>query len=113
MPRNTTIKEDFTFKFGDSWPPFSFNVKDELGVAASLSGASILMQIKISQDDEDALYTFTETNGFIIANGVASLDRFNISTVLPVGKYYYDIQVTLANGIVQTVIEGKINIKKD
>lgn len=98
---------------GDTWPGIAITVSKN-GNPLDYEGASIKMQVKKnysfqtfvgewSTDDETII--FTETPGeFILLERIVDFE---------VGTYHYDIQVTLGDGTVVTVIQGTWEITYD
>jgi hypothetical protein len=42
--------------------------------------------------------------------------NFNLSAVqadLPIGRYFYDVEMTYPNGAIQTIFTGRLNIRQD
>jgi hypothetical protein len=113
MPIVKTVVEPITFKRGDSWPPVAFQLKDENNATIPLAGVKILMQVKKKATDAVVLQAFTDESGFIVENDVATIDSINAPNDLLVGKYVYDVQWQLVNGIVRTTHEGPITITQD
>lgn len=87
-------------------------VKD--GVAIDLTGATIKMDIRKDSKTGTSIDSRVTSDGITIldaVNGVLQIDAFKV--LYPVGKYYYDLQITFAAGNVKTYIEGTFTVTQD
>lgn len=96
---------------GDSFQTVQFTLVVD-AVAQDLTGWDIKIQFR---KDCNLTKTLTLENGLIeitdALNGVFRLNTFIIT--MPVGLNLYDIQFTKPNGVVQTYIQGYINVLKE
>jgi hypothetical protein len=97
---------------GDTFDEVAFQLKIN-NVAVSLTGATIRMQLRKCFTDTFAALSFTTVSsaGLTITN--AAEGRFKINTQIidiEVYNYLYDIQITLASGVVKTYVQGSFNI---
>lgn len=90
---------------------FTVNIND---VPADLTDASIRMQLRTQPLHPTAHEMSTEGGQIEISNAEAG--EFEIIEQIidfPAYNYYYDIEITFANGVVKTYIEGKLPISQD
>lgn len=114
MPINTSREPaswNMTLYKGDSWPAYSFRVVDENGAEVSLSGASVLMQVKHRMADTEAVKELTHQSGFVVSGPTVTFDD-SLFVDLPAGSYVYDIELNI-NGRKYTQYAGLINVKQD
>jgi hypothetical protein len=99
---------------GDTWDGINSVAINSNDQPINLTGAAIKMELR---EDIDAPATFTLSttdNTIVITN--AAQGTFTIPPILvdiPFGKYLYDIQITFANGVVKTYVEGTWEIVAD
>lgn len=98
---------------GDTFEGVQFTVTVN-SVALDLTGATIKMQVRKSPTSA-VIDTYTTTGGHLTitnaAGGIFTFDEQIIS--LASAKYYYDIQITLADATVKTYISGYWTITQD
>lgn len=106
------VKWDMVLYRGDTWPSYTFTIKDGAGDPRDLSTASILMQVR-----EDATSsvkkTLTHTDGFTVGGTGNATVAFDTEVDLQVGKYVADIQITYSTGEVKTYFSLTIDVKQD
>jgi hypothetical protein len=82
-----------------------------------LTGASVLMQIKLNNDSTISLVEASTANGLITIgpkNQVnVNVPPVSMNPVVWPNTYYYDIQVTFPGMIVQTIMAGRLIVIKD
>lgn len=88
-------------------------VYQENGAAASIVGATIRFTVKSSEYDTDDTDTTAPlkknvTSHTDAANGLSAItiNPSDTQDIVP-GKYFYDIKVQLASGVVHKIDEGK------
>lgn len=97
---------------GDTWPAWSFIVKDGSGNPRDLTGAAILMQIKEDATSSLAKKTLTEDDGLLV-DELAGKVTFDTEVDLAVGVYVADLQITYATGQVKTYFDFQITVDQD
>lgn len=100
-------------KRGDTYNDVSFTINVN-GTAQDFTGATIRMWLVNSSQQVPAA-DFNTTNGkLIITNATGGVFKTNIGIVLlDAAQYYYDIQITFANGTIKTWIEGTLTVLND
>lgn len=96
---------------GDTFKEYPFEILID-NVALNLTSAVIKMDIK---KDACSLPTLTLTsvsnNGITITDAVNGEFKINQQIIsIPAGNYQYDIQITLANGTVNTWVGGLFQV---
>ena len=100
-------------KRGDTYNDVSFTINVN-GIAQDLTGASIKMWLVNANQQAPAADYNTINGRLIITNATAGVFKTSIGIVLlTVAQYYYDIQITFANGVVKTWIEGTFTVIND
>lgn len=105
----------FTHIKGDTFDQVDFQLKIN-DVVVNLTGATIKMQLRKSYSDVTAALSLTSVGSAGITITNASEGRFKINTQIidiPVYNYVYDIQITLASGVVKTYVQGGFNITNE
>lgn len=80
-----------------------------------ITGATILCQIKKSENDSVIVYEWKTGTNITVVNasiGSISLNKVNIFDK-PKGKYVYDLQIIFSDGTSETYLKGAINIIQD
>tara|TARA_R110000851_G_scaffold333456_1_gene513408 strand:- start:2855 stop:3202 length:348 start_codon:yes stop_codon:yes gene_type:complete len=98
---------------GDTFNSFTFTIKEN-GVPIDLTGASVKIEFKKKSIKGDIQASMTVGSGITIDDaegGVLRLDSF-INDWLP-ENYFYDTQITFANGIVNTYFKGVLTVNQD
>jgi len=99
---------------GDTWPGINSITIATNGVPVNLTNATIKIDFRRDIDTPVAL-TLSTTNGDIVITQPLQ-GTFSILPKLieiPFGTYMYDLQVTFANGVVTTYMEGSWEILAD
>lgn len=110
---------DFEVVKGDTWDGVTFTILVN-GAPLNLAGAHILCQFKTAPTS-DPLLTFSDVPdednvGGGIVFPAPLTGEFTIEPTiinLPAGKYVFDIQFTLASGVVKTYIRGTMTVVQD
>lgn len=98
---------------------YSHNIywKSPSGVAIDLTGATAKMQLRSSVDSPIVILELSSANGRITIDPLLGKISLNVSstdtTLLPAGKYVYDLEVFFYGGTVIRLIEGKVTIKAE
>lgn len=91
---------------------FVYTITDQDGAAVSLSGATILWQLKLTSDDT-ALIEKTTSSGISItdaAGGEFEVTLTDTDTDIDVGEYYIEALITDASGYKYTVTEDDFDV---
>jgi hypothetical protein len=105
---------NFSHIKGDTFDEVAFSIKIN-NVALDLTGATIKMQLKKTSNSV-AILSFTSAGsaGITITSPSAGLFKINEQIIdIEVFNYAYDIQLTLASGVVKTYVSGTFNITKE
>ena len=96
---------------GDTFKEYPFEILID-NVALNLTGAAIKMDIKKDACSLPALtLTSVSNNGITITDAVNGEFKINQQIIsIPAGNYQYDIQITLANGAVNTWVGGLFQV---
>ena len=96
---------------GDTFKEYPFEILID-NVALNLTGAIIKMDIKKDACSLPALtLTSVSNNGITITDAVNGEFKINQQIIsIPAGNYQYDIQITLANGAVNTWVGGLFQV---
>lgn len=96
---------------GDTFKEYPFEILID-NVALNLTGAVIKMDIKKDACSLPALsLTSVSNNGITITDAVNGEFKINQQIIsIPAGNYQYDIQITLANGTVNTWVGGLFQV---
>ena len=105
----------FTHIKGDTFDEVAFQLKinDEV---VNLTGAVIKMQLRKCYTDTTAALSLTSVSSAGITITNASTGQFKINSQIidiEVYNYVYDIQITLASGVVKTYIQGGFNVTNE
>lgn len=105
---------NFSHIKGDTFDEVAFSIKIN-NIALDLTGATIKMQLKKSSDSPASLsLTSVSSAGITITSPSAGLFKINEQIIdIEVFNYAYDIQLTLASGVVKTYVSGTFNITKE
>jgi hypothetical protein len=106
---------NFSHIKGDTFDEVAFSIKIN-NVALDLTGATIKMQLKKISDLTIALLSLTSVAaaGITITNATGGLFKINQQIIdIDVFNYAYDIQLTLASGVVKTYVSGTFSITKE
>ena len=100
---------------GDSYP-ITLKLKDSTsGAAIDLTGASLLMTVDTLENPVDDSTKLFEVAGVLDADpstGVVTFTPTSVNTAV-VGAYFYDVQLTDADGNVRTVAKNTFTISQD
>jgi len=105
---------NFSHIKGDTFDEVAFSIKIN-NIALDLTGATIKMQLKKSSNSPASLsLTSVSSAGITITSPSAGLFKINEQIIdIEVFNYAYDIQLTLASGVVKTYVSGTFNITKE
>jgi hypothetical protein len=98
---------------GDTFDGTLFTIKVN-GVPLDLNSAHIDMDLRLEPLGVIAKTFSSDTGGIIIYN--PSDGQFTVDPQIvdvPAGDYYYDIEITLSNGVVKTYVGGRWKILQD
>jgi hypothetical protein len=103
-------------KKGDTFKAVAFTLlySDTL-LPISLQGASIECQFRLGSRTGAKVHDVNSTSGITIIDGLAGKFKLNQLTNIywDVGTYFYDIEITFADGVIRTYVEGSITITQD
>lgn len=99
---------------GDTWT-LTVTYQDSTGAAVDLSGASARFQIRISQDSSTTLLALASPGDITLnASGEIAVTASAAATAaLDFSRAWYDLELTLVDGTVKTLIIGNIDLTKD
>jgi hypothetical protein len=106
---------NFTHIKGDTFDKVDFSIKIN-NVVLDLTGATIKMQLKKTANSAVPSLSFTSvaSAGITITNPTGGLFKINEQIIdIEVFNYSYDIQLTIASGVVKTYVSGTFNITKE
>lgn len=87
---------------------------DEYGVVVDISGANLVFTAK---NDFDSVVAITKSMASGLhtdpTNGITDVVLDHSITDIDPGDYYYDIELTFGNGIVNSVEYGKLIVRSD
>ena len=113
---STPAVKDLTFYSGDD-QVIQFVAKDAAKTVVDLTGATAKMQLKISKSEDSYVM---EKVGAVVGNlGQVTITYTPADVIALSGgganpkSYVYDIQLTLADTTVVTVLTGKVTVLKD
>jgi hypothetical protein len=104
---------DITRKRGDTKSiVFRFSVS---GVAMDLDGCSFLMTVDPAKDPADDTDNILQLTGTALTDGRVQFDMTELEADITPGTYYYDVQITDADGKISTPDDscGKFKIVQD
>lgn len=89
--------------------------KDSDGVAIDITGWTLWVTLKKSEDDkdEDAVVQEEVTVHSDPTHGITSFTISATETAGLLGMYYFDVQVKRSDDTILTLLKGKINFEKD
>lgn len=95
---------DITRRRGDTKPiVFRFT---ESGVAMDLGGCSFLMTVDPAKDPADDTKNILQMSGTALTDGRVKFDMTELEADITPGTYYYDVQITDADGKISTPEDG-------
>ena len=106
---------NFTHIKGDTFDEVAFSIKIN-NVAVNLTGATIKMQLKKNDNLLVPILSLTSvaSAGITITSPTNGLFKINSQIIdIEPFNYVYDIQLTLATGVVKTYVSGNFIISKD
>ena len=111
MPSKYDITDQWR---GDTFAGLTVTVKDSTSTVIDLTGATVRMDFRFQsrvgtlalQLTNGAWLTISDPTG-----GVIEVGGFQLS--IPVGTYYYDLQLQLASGDVFTALYGTFSVVQD
>lgn len=84
---------------------------DFTGSAVDLTGAVLNAQAKRNANSNDVVFEWVDVP---ITSNTADFTKQPAETAnYPVGSFVYDIELTLADGTVRTIIKGTITVEQD
>lgn len=104
-----------TVKRGDTWV-WPFTYKDEAGVPIDLSGSAVRLHLKAKGAATPAVAASTDTGEITLTplDGVATVRiEPEVTELVPPAKYSADIEVTWADGTVQSSATFTVDVKED
>lgn len=104
----------FTHIKGDTFDEVAFSIQIN-SVPVDLTGAVIKMQLK-KDNSPTAVLSLTSVGsaGITITSPTGGLFKINSQIIdIEAYNYLYDIQFTLASGVVKTYVSGNFIIQKD
>jgi hypothetical protein len=105
----------FTHIKGDTFDEVAFQLKINEEVV-DLTDAVIKMQLRKNYSDTSAALSLTSVSSAGITITDAETGQFKINSQIidiEVYNYVYDIQITLASGVVKTYVQGGFNITNE
>lgn len=113
MASEYNIADQFT---GDSFSGMTITVYSDAAQTTplDLTGATVRVDFRKGSKTGRLGKRLTNGAGLSItdpAGGVISIERFALD--FAAGEYLYDVEVTLSNGVVETVIFGEFNLIQD
>ena len=106
---------NFTHIKGDTFDEVAFSIKIN-NIAVNLTGATIKMQLKKNDNLTIPILSLTSvaSAGITITSSTNGLFKINSQIIdIEPFNYVYDIQFTLASGVVKTYVSGNFIIVKD
>ena len=100
---------------GDSYP-IAFTLKDApTSTPVDLTGCSLLLTVDTLAEPPDDTTQLFQLTGVIDANPTTGKVYFTPATTdtATVGSYYYDVQLTDADGNIRTVVKSTMTIAMD
>lgn len=113
IPDDETSVATITRRRGDTW---SISIT---GLGSLIGRDELWWTIKRSRDDSDAgaIYQATEGLGITVDDAAAGNITLRLSAavtaLIPPRTYYYDVQLLLSDGTVQTLAEGRFEVLAD
>jgi hypothetical protein len=110
-----TSEDDVEIFRGDSYDlPFTITNKIT-GAIISLAGATLKMTVTTIKDPPDDTFKLFDMDGVINADPTTGKVAFRptVQNTAAIGKYFYDIQLSGADGSVRKVQKAKLDIVQD
>lgn len=110
------IGESITFRC--TWKEGYIKGVPNSGTPINFAGCTAKLQFRVGKLDATPVLALTHTSGVFLGNSVVAPNLgFDItaeqSNTLGVGRWFYELQVTFANGFVRTFIGGKAKLRQD
>ena len=97
---------------GDTFAGYRFNALDEDGAAYDLTGCTVSAVFRYGSNSGTITDTFTIGDGLAWIDQAAGTFKINQQVISwTEGKYYYEIEITLADTTTQSPIKGTWTIK--
>lgn len=99
-------------KKDDTSEKVTFTFKDALGLAIDLTGATVKCQFRIGDKQGQLKVDLAIATGITIddaTGGVLSIDQIDPLDWAG-GTYFYDVEITLADGRVKTYVGGTMKV---
>lgn len=109
------VKTAISMYRGDSYP-ITFTLKDSSsGAVIDLTGASLLMTVDTLENPVDATTKLFSVSGVLAADPTTGVVQFTptAANTATIGAYFYDVQLTDAEGNVRTVAKNTFTISQD
>jgi hypothetical protein len=100
---------------GDTFDEVAFQLKIN-NTVVNLTGATIKMQLRKCYSDTTPALSLTSVSSAGITITSPTTGEFKINTQIidiEVYNYVYDIQITLASGVIKTYVQGGFNITNE
>lgn len=99
---------------GDSYP-IPFTLTDPAGAVLDLTGCTVVLTVSAEAEPEDDTAQICQVAGVLADDPTTGGVSFTPTTAdtAEVGGYYYDIQVTDADGHVRTPVKSTLTISQD
>jgi len=105
-------KRKIIIRRGDTYTHLVTEYQDD-GTPSNLTGSTFLVQLKLDPTDATPAVQFTTT----IINAATGEWQFSLTPVqtaaLEPGLYFYDVQRTYSDGVVNTRFEGEAEVELD
>lgn len=100
--RGDTYPEDFTFLNGN-------------GAAQSITGCTFRLSVDTLQNPPNSSTNITTIAGSILVAAAGTFRFIPNATLiaLAIGEYWFDVEMTDANGYVWTIIKGRYVVEQD
>lgn len=105
---------DVTRKRGDTRPERFVFTDQSTGLPLSLDGCTLLLTVDPSKEPADSSKNIMQLSGVIVdaVNGVVEFSPTALQAD-HVGKFFFDVQLTDAQGAISTLDDGKFVLKQD
>tara|TARA_R110000796_G_scaffold70457_2_gene160290 strand:- start:4380 stop:4736 length:357 start_codon:yes stop_codon:yes gene_type:complete len=100
---------------GDTSNSINFTIKNNLGAAIDLTGASIKVQFRYRSKLGSIVRDMAIGTGITVAtptNGILTIDAFGPVT-FAVDTYFYDVEITFSDGRIKTYVQGTFKVLQD
>ena len=95
--------------------PVTITFTDANGVAVNITGSTCFFTVKANNTDLDAAAKIAKSWGAHLdpVNGITTFNIVPTDTVNLLGKYYFDVQLKTAAGLIYTPIHGIFTVLAD